>query len=124
MKMEKFDTVDEYIASFNGEKKTLLLEFRKKIKKLAPRGVESMSYGMPGYKLNGKPLAYFAAFKHHIGFFPTPTGIDTLEKETKPYRTGKGTLQFKLDEPIPWELVEKIIKFRTQEIESSSKKVK
>ena len=114
--MEKFATVDDYINSFEGEVKTLLLEFRKKIKDLSPESVEDISYGMPGYKLNGKPLVYFAAFKKHIGFFPTPTGIDALDKETKPYRTGKGTMQFLYKNPIPWELVTKIIKLRISEI--------
>lgn len=115
--MEKFDTVDDYINSFDGKKKELLLEFRAKVKQLAPNAVESISYGMPGYKLNGKPLAYFAGFKSHISFFPTPSGIDALDKETKPYRTGKGTMQFKDGEPIPWSLVEKILRFRIKEIE-------
>ncbi len=114
--MEKFKTVDEYIHSFDGEKKSLLTEFRKRIKDLAPDSVESISYGMPGYKLNGKPLVYFAAFKNHIGFFPTPSGIDALDEETKPYRTGKGTMQFKLDQPIPWDLVEKIVRLRIEEV--------
>ena len=116
--MQKFDTVDEYINSFDGKKKELLMEFRRRINSLTPESVESVSYGMPGYKLNGKPLVYFAAFKNHIGFFPTPSGIDALEEETKPYRTGKGTMQFKLNNPIPWSLVEKIVKSRIKEVKS------
>ena len=115
--MEKFETVDSYISSFDGRKKSILSDFRKKIKSLSPTSVESMSYGMPSYKLNNKPLVYFAAFKEHIGFFPTPSGIDALEEETKPYRSGKGTLQFKLDKPIPWDLVEKIVKYRVSQNE-------
>ena len=116
MKMEKFDNIDEYMNSFSQDKKKILLEFRKKIRKLVPDANESMSYGMPGYKLNGKPLVYFAAFKRHIGFFPTPSGIDALEKETDKYRTGKGTMRFALDKPIPWDLVEKIVKSRIKEV--------
>src|SRR5690349_14056212 len=114
--MDKFDTVDDYINSFDTKKKELLIEFRRRIKKLAPTSIESISYGMPGYKLNNKPLVYFAAFKSHIGFFPTPKGIDALDKETKPYRTGKGTMQFHLDKPIPWGLVEKIVKYKVEEL--------
>lgn len=110
--MKKFDTVDEYINSFDGKRRELLLLFRKKIKGITPNSVESISYGMPGYKLNDKPLVYFAAFKEHVGFFPTPSGIEAFDEETKPYRSGKGTLQFKIDEPIPWDLIEKIIKHR------------
>ena len=115
MKMEKFDTVDDYINSFEGEKKALLVEFRKKIKALTPLSVESMSYGLPGYKLNGKPLVYFAAFKSRIGFFPTPNGMDALDEEAKPYRTGKGTLQFKFDQPIPFSLITKIVRYRVKQ---------
>lgn len=115
--MEKFGTVDEYINSFPQNVKQVLVELRKRIEKLVPEAVEGMSYGMPGYKMNGKPLVYFAAFKAHIGFFPTPSGIEALGKETQPYRTGKGTLQFKLDKPIPWGLVEKIVKFRIKELQ-------
>ncbi len=115
MKMKKFDTVDEYINSFDSKEKEILLLFRKKIKELAPDSVENISYGMPGYKLEGKPLVYFAAFKEHIGFFPTPSGIEAFDEETKPYRNGKGTLQFKIDAPIPWGLVEKIIEFRVEQ---------
>lgn len=116
MKMIKYKTVDEYINSFEEETKALLITFRKKIQQIAPDSIESMSYGMPGYKLNGKPLVYFAAFKKHIGFFPTPGGINGLDQETKPYRTGKGTMQFKLSEKIPWDLVEKVVKYRIKEI--------
>lgn len=120
MKMKKFDTVEAYINSFDDKKRELLLLFRKKIKEIAPDSIESISYGMPGYKLDGKPLVYFAAFKEHIGFFPTPAGIDALDSETKQYRSGKGTLQFKIDEPIPWGLVEKIIEFRVLEVTGKS----
>ncbi len=116
--MRKFDNVDSYINSFNGEKKELLLSFREKIKSLVPESVESMSYGMPGYKLNGKPLVYFAAFKNHIGFFPTPLGIESLDNETKQYRTGKGTMQFPFNNPIPWELVEKIVTLRAKSLKA------
>ncbi len=114
--MEKFDTVDDYINSFDGNKKDLLLQFRKKIKELSPESIESMSYGMPGYKLNGKPLVYFAAFKKHIGFFPTPNGMNEFKEELKPYATGKGTAQFKFDQLIPWDLIEKIVKYRIEEV--------
>ncbi len=114
--MKKFDTVDGYINSFDGKKKELLLLFRKKIKEIAQDSVEGISYGMPGYKLNGKPLVYFALFKEHIGFFPTPSGIEAFDEETKPYRSGKGTLQFRLDQPIPFDLIKKITKYRTLEL--------
>lgn len=114
--MEKFDSVDYYINSFSGTKKEILLEFRKLIKRLAPTSIESISYGMPGYKINGKPLVYFAGFKKHIGFFPTAKDLGYLEKDVKKYRTGKGTLQFKDGEKIPWELVKKIVDKRIEDL--------
>lgn len=116
--MEKFETVDEYINSFDAKKRQLLLEFRNRIKKLAPESLESMSYGMPGYKLNGHPLVYFAGFKSHVSLFPTAKNLGPLEKDVKEYRTGKGTLQFKDGKTIPWDLIEKIINFRSDELTS------
>lgn len=116
MKMEKFDSVDEYIVSFPNEVRSVLQKLRKTVKTLVPEAMESMSYGMPGYKLNGKPLVYFAAFKRHIGFFPTPSGIDALDKETKQYRTGKGTMQFPHNKPVPWDLIKRIVKLREKEV--------
>lgn len=116
--MIKYDSVDDYINSFEGKTKTILIEFRRRIKELAPESVESMSYGMPGYKLRGKPLAYFAGFKSHVSFFPTPSGIDSLDRETEPFRTGKGTMQFDPEKTIPWDLVEKIIRFKIGELTS------
>ena len=89
--MEKFDTIGEYIASFPEETQVILKRFRKIIGKIAPQATESMSYRMPTFKLNGKNLVHFAAFKNHIGFFPTPSGIDALEKETKIYIRSQNT---------------------------------
>ena len=114
--MQKYDTVDEYINSLPDRTKEELTKLRAMIKNLVPDTNESMSYGMPGYKLNNKPLIYFAGWKDHIGFYPTPSGIDALEKVTKKYKTGKGTLRFNLDKPIPWDLIEKIIKYRIQSV--------
>lgn len=116
--MKRFSSLDEYINSFVGPKKELLVAFREFVIKLAPESIESLSYGMPGFKYKGKPLVYFAAFKTHIGFFPTPSGIDAI-KEAAPFRSGKGTLQFKLNDPIPWNLVEKIIRAKMKEIDDA-----
>lgn len=114
--MEKFDTVDDYIASFPNDTQAVLNKLRAKIKKLAPNAEESMNYGMPGYKLNKKPLVYFAGWRDHIGFYPTPNGMDGFEKELVPYKSGKGTAQFPLKKPIPYDLIEEIIKFRIEEV--------
>ncbi len=122
MKMEKFETIDEYIASFNGDIQDILKKFRESIQTKAPQATESMSYGMPTFKLNGKNLVHFAAFKNHIGFFPAPSGIDALADEAKPYRTGKGTMQFQFNQPIPWDLILRIVDFRVKENEEINKK--
>lgn len=116
--MEKFETVDAYIDSFSGDVKKELTKLRSFIKNLVPEAYESMSYGMPGYKLNGKPLVYFAAWKDHISFYPTPNGMEAFEKDLEKYKTGKGTAQFPLDKPVPYDLIEKIVKFRIEEVKS------
>lgn len=114
--MEKFDTVDDYIKSFPNDVKIKLENLRVLVKKLAPHAVESISYGMPGYKLNGKPLVYFAGYKTHIGFYPTPNGMEEFAEELKPFATGKGTAQFKTSQPLPMDLIKKIVKFRIEQI--------
>lgn len=116
--MQKFNTVDEYIDSLPDKTKEELTKLRNKIKELAPDAVESMSYGMPGYKFNGKPLVYFAGWKDHIGFYPTPNGMEQFDKELTPYKTGKGTAQFPLDKPLPFDLISNIIKSRIGQIKS------
>ncbi|MGB5437287.1 MAG: SRPBCC domain-containing protein [Maribacter sp.] len=115
MKPEKIKTVDAYVKSFPKEKQTLLQNIRKAIQEVAPQAEEGISYGMPSYKLGGKPLVYFAAFDKHIGFYATPTGHSAFKKELSIYKQGKGSVQFPLKEPIPIALVKKIVKFRVQE---------
>ena len=113
--MQKFDTVDEYINSLPDKTKKELTKLRNKIKEIVPDAVESMTYGMPGYKLNNKPLVYFAGWKDHIGFYPTPNGMEQFDKELAPYKTGKGTAQFPLDNPLPFGLITRIVKYREEE---------
>lgn len=113
--MRKTETVDDYIAAFSQNVQDNLQAIRNLIKKTAPDAAESLSYGMPAYKLNGKPLVYFAAFKNHIGFYATPTGHKQFEKELSKYKQGKGSVQFPLNEPMPLKLIEKIVKFRVKE---------
>ena len=113
--MQKFDTVDEYINSLPDRTKEELTKLRNKIKEIVPDAVESMTYGMPGYKLNNKPLVYFAGWKDHIGFYPTPNGMEQFDKELAPYKTGKGTAQFPLDNPLPFGLITRIVKYREEE---------
>lgn len=82
---------------------------------------EGISYGMPAYKMNGRPLVYFAAFKNHIGFYATPTGHAAFAKELSGYKQGKGSVQFPVDEPMPLQLIADIVKFRVEENKTKGK---
>lgn len=108
-------TVNEYIATFPGEIRQILETIRAVITESAPGAEESISYGMPAYKLNKKPLVYFAAFKNHIGFYATPSGHSQFAEELSRYKQGKGSVQFPLDQPMPLDLIRRIVKFRAQE---------
>jgi uncharacterized protein YdhG (YjbR/CyaY superfamily) len=111
----EFKTMDEYIESYPLEIQPILEKIRQTVKKAAPEAVETISYGMPSFKLNSKVLVYFAAFKHHIGFYPLPSGITAFAKELTPYPKGKGSIQFPLDKPVPYDLIEKMVQFRVRE---------
>ena len=110
----QYSTIDEYIAMFPDEIQAILQRLRQTIHKAAPEATEAISYQMPTFKLNGN-LVHFAAFKSHIGFYPVPSGIEAFREELEPYIKGKGTIQFPLDKPIPYDLVEKIVEFRVKE---------
>lgn len=110
----KAKNVDEYIAAFPGATQQLLKQMRATIRKAAPDAEEVISYGMPGYKLNGV-LVYFAGYENHIGFYSTPTGNDAFTKQLAAYKTGKGSVQFPLDKPLPLALITRIVKFRAKE---------
>ncbi len=112
--MTSYKTIDEYISTFPKETQLILEKIRKTIKEVAPLATEKISYGMPTFYLNGN-LVHFAAFKNHIGFFPSPDGINAFENELKKYRTGKGTLQFKYNEKIPFDLIKKVVELRVKE---------
>src|SRR5665647_2886203 len=107
--------IDEYIAGFPKDTQNNLEQIRSTVKKAAPESEESISYGMPAFKTNGKPLVFFAAFKNHIGFYATPTGHSEFAKELSKYKQGKGSVQFPLDKPLPLQLITKIVKFRVKE---------
>jgi uncharacterized protein YdhG (YjbR/CyaY superfamily) len=111
---KKFTTIDEYIDSFPANMQAILQEMRAAIKEAAPEAEEAISYQMPTFKLNGN-LVHFAAFKKHIGFYPTPSGIDAFRDELAPYGVSKGTIRFDLDKPIPLDLVQKIVIYRVVE---------
>lgn len=104
--------VDRYISTFPNDVQEILIKIRTIIKKNAVVATESIAYGMPAYKTNGKPLVYFAAFKNHIGFYATPSGHNEFQDELSKYKQGKGSVQFSIDQPIPYNLIERIVKFR------------
>lgn len=108
-------TVDEYINSFPKDIRAKLKEVRAVIRKSAPEAEESMAYGMPAYKTNGTPLVYFAGYNTHIGFYATPSGHSRFTRELSGYKTGKGSVQFPVDEPMPLDLISRIVKFRLEE---------
>jgi uncharacterized protein YdhG (YjbR/CyaY superfamily) len=114
--MDKPKSTDEYISNFPKEIQILLQEVRKTIKIAAPNANEGISYGMPAYKLNGKALVYFAGYKNHVGFYATPTGHNEFTKELAKYKQGKGSVQFPINEPMPLDLITKIVKFRVSEV--------
>ena len=105
-------TVDEYLAGFEGDVRARLETMREVIRATAPDAVESMAYGMPAYKLDKKPLVYFAGFAGHVGFYATPNGHEAFAEDFARYKQGKGSVQFPLTEPLPVDLVRRVVEFR------------
>jgi len=125
MKTDRTKTydIDKYIAGFTKDKQKLLEQLRTTIRKAAPQAQETISYGMPAFKLNGM-LVFFAAWKNHIGFYPTSSGIKAFKKDLSVFNVSKGTIQFPLDKPLPKGLVTKIVKFKVKENLEKTKKKK
>ena len=107
-------TIDEYIAGFPKDVQAILQRIRMTIREAAPDAEEKISYQMPTFTLKGN-LVHFAAFKNHIGFYPIPSGIEEFKEELSAYQQGKGSVQFPLDKPIPYDLISRIVKFRVKE---------
>ena len=116
----KFKSIEEYIDTFPKNVRDILQKLRQTIKVAAPEAEETTSYQMPAFKLNGI-LMWFAAFKNHIGFYPKVSAIEAFNEKLTKYKVSKGTIQFPLKEPIPYELVAEIVKFRVQENSSKNK---
>jgi uncharacterized protein YdhG (YjbR/CyaY superfamily) len=114
MESAKVGSVDEYIASFDGEVRERLEGIRAIIREAAPEAVEKISYGVPAYKMR-KILVYFAAHKSHIGLYPTPSAAGAFKEELKPFKSGKGSIIFPNDEPIPYDRIRRIVEFRVRE---------
>jgi uncharacterized protein YdhG (YjbR/CyaY superfamily) len=110
----KINNIDEYISGFPESIREILEQIRSTIKKAAPQAEETIKYSMPTFTLNGN-LVYFAAYKNHIGFYPVPAGNDAINIELSQYKAAKGTLRFPIDKPIPYDLIDKVVKLRVQE---------
>jgi uncharacterized protein YdhG (YjbR/CyaY superfamily) len=106
--------IDEYIAGFPEDVQEILERIRQTIRHAAPEAEETINYQLPTFTLKGN-LVHFGAFQKHIGFYPTPTGMEKFENELFIYEGAKGSVKFPLDKPIPYDLISKIVKFRVQE---------
>ena len=114
MKRKTPKDIDDYLSRYPKHVQRLLTQMRLTIKKAAPKAAEKISYGIPTFALEGN-LVHFAAFKKHIGFYPTPSAIAAFSNELSSYKCSKGTVQFPLDEPLPLTLVSRMVKFRVKE---------
>ena len=120
MNKYKFSNIDDYLAQFPPPVQEKLEQLRKTIKNAAPNAEEVISYQMPAYRQHGI-LVYFAGYKHHIGFYPTPAGINAFKNELSVYKPAKGSVQFSLDKPLPLALITEIVKFRVKEDQEKQK---
>jgi len=109
-------SVDEYISLFDADVQKILRKVRKVITQTAPKAVESISYQIPTYKVDGKVLIYFAGFAKHVSVYPAPREAKEFKNELSDYKGGKGTVQFPLDKPIPYELITRIVKFKLDKL--------
>ena len=108
-------SIDEYIAGFPPETQKVLGELRALIKASAPDATETISYAIPTFDLNGRHLVHFAGYEKHIGFYPVPSAMEAFGEELGPYKRGKGSAQFPLGQPLPADLIRRIIRFRVGE---------
>lgn len=108
--------VDVYIRQFEGIVRERLEELRALVRAVAPDAIEAFTYGLVGYKLNGKPLVYFGGFKNHVGFYATPNGHEAFAEEFSKYKQGKGSVQFPNDQPLPVELIKRVIAYRKESV--------
>jgi uncharacterized protein YdhG (YjbR/CyaY superfamily) len=105
----QFESIDDYIASFRTDVQAVLETVRRTIRKAAPGTKETISYGMPTFTLNGRYVVYFAGWKHHVSLYPAAAGDEALDSELSLYRAAKGTLKSPLREPVPHELIERLV---------------
>jgi uncharacterized protein YdhG (YjbR/CyaY superfamily) len=119
---KQFKTIDEYISTFPEDVRKILNTLRQTIKEVVPDAEETINYQIPTFTLHGN-LVHFAAFENHIGFYPTPSGMEAFKKELSGYKGAKGSVQFPIDQPLPLPLIRKIVEYRVKEnVERNSKK--
>ena len=119
----QFETIDEYISMFPEDVQRILNELRRTIREAAPAAQETINYQIPTFTLNGN-LVHFAAFENHVGFYPTPSGMEAFKKELSGYKGAKGSVQFPIHEPLPLPLIRRIVEFRVKEnLEKKLKKM-
>ncbi|MFZ1265437.1 MAG: DUF1801 domain-containing protein [Anaerolineae bacterium] len=109
------NSIGEYIAEFPPETQKVLEELRALIKASAPDATETISYAIPTFDLNGKHLVHFAGYAGHVGLYPAPSGLEAFKKDLKPYKSGKGSVQFPLGQPLPKDLIRRIVEFRVEQ---------
>jgi uncharacterized protein YdhG (YjbR/CyaY superfamily) len=108
-------SIDEYIAEFPGETRTVLEELHALIKAAAPEATETISYAIPTFDLHGRHLVHFAGYERHIGFYPGASGIAAFQDELTPFKSAKGSVQFPLGRPLPADLIRRMVAFRVEE---------
>jgi uncharacterized protein YdhG (YjbR/CyaY superfamily) len=108
-------SIDDYIAEFPPETQTVLTQVRTIVRDAAPGATETISYAIPTFDLNGRHLVHFAGYAHHIGFYPIPSAAEAFKEELSIYKSGKGSVQFPLDRPMPTDLIRRIVEFRVEE---------
>lgn len=114
-------TIDDYIAEFPPETQDVLSEIRAIVHELAPDAVETISYAIPTFDLDGKHLVHFAGYANHVGLYPTPSGMVAFEEELGPHRAGKGSARFALGTPLPKDLIKRIVQFRVDEVRAKKR---
>ena len=113
--MSTASSIDEYISEFPLETQEVLQQVRALIKDTAPDAVETISYAIPTFDLADRHLVHFAGYAHHVGLYPTPSGLAAFEDELGPYKSGKGSVRFSLSQPLPVDLIRRIVEFRVAE---------
>ena len=124
MNTAKPETIDQYIADFPTEIQQVLEEVRSTIRQMVPDARECISYGIPTFDMDKSHLVHFAGFKQHIGLYPTPVGMEAFKADLAPYKQGKGSVQFPLDQPMPLDLIKRIVEFRVAAVQEKTSKKK